>query len=82
MSPSHHLDDDPTFWEVTLDDGQRVSIRATAYGREGSDYTFVLLFKGTPYYEMEIARFPKTSVRNIFGGWIEDLRENAELRNG
>lgn len=66
----HHLESDPTYWEVTLKDDQKVSVRATAFGEDGDDWVFVILMEGDPHYELEVARFPKSAAAEPEGGWL------------
>jgi hypothetical protein len=68
LSVVHTHGGDLGFWEIELDGGTVVRIRADAYGREGGYYDFVWLMEGAPYYELEVARFPKSAGIEPEGG--------------
>jgi hypothetical protein len=54
-------------WELTPGGG-RIWIAAHAYHEDQGDYVFSALMKGTPNYEVEVARVPKAIVVRIEGG--------------
>jgi hypothetical protein len=55
-------------WTITLVTGDQVELAAHAFHREKDAYVFSVLMQGQPGYEVHIARFPKSSVKEIEGG--------------
>lgn len=58
----------PGEWDISIETGFQVHVRAHAYAETGDDIVFVLLMEGTPCFELEVARFPRSSVVDIEGG--------------
>jgi hypothetical protein len=64
-----HLTSDLDYWEVTLEDGGTVAIRAHTVTERNGHYCFMALMVGDPAYEYELVRFPVASVAHYEGGW-------------
>jgi hypothetical protein len=67
--PPPELTLDLDLWEVTLNTGGIVRLRAHGYTEQDGFYILVALMRGTPNYEYELARFPVASVSDVQGGW-------------
>lgn len=59
---------EPGTWTVVLHSGDVLRVTAHAYGELGADYQFVLLMEGTPPFETEMLRVPRSAVADIRGG--------------
>jgi hypothetical protein len=68
--PAPDLTSDLDHWEITLNSGEILRVRAHAYGEEEGWYIFVALMRGTPNYEYELLRVPTSAVTNVEGGWL------------
>lgn len=51
---------EPDLWEVEMRDGSRIEILAHGYKIDGDDCVFVLLFRGSPNFEVASLRIPLT----------------------
>jgi hypothetical protein len=69
--PLPKLTSDLDYWEIRLNSGELVTLRAHAVGEEDGAYVFVALMEGSPPFEYELARFPKTAIQDFEGGWME-----------
>ena len=74
--PSLVLTSDLDYWEVTLNTGEVLTVRAHAFGESKGDYVFVALMRGTPNFEHEILRIPAATVSEIEGGWQSPRSES------
>ncbi len=66
--PAHQLTSDLDPWEIRLVSGHVLHVNAHAYSEKSRDYVFVALMKGSPNYEIELARVPISVVKTILGG--------------
>jgi hypothetical protein len=48
--------------------GHVLRLKAHGYSEEERSYVFVALMKGSPHYEIELARLPIAAVKSILGG--------------
>jgi len=67
--PVSQLTVDLDHWEITLQTGEVVNVRAHAFGAKGQDLVFVAVMEGDPPYEYEILRLPSAIVKDVEGGW-------------
>jgi len=55
-------------WFVTMAGGVVIQINAVGYSEEDDQYVFSALVKGSPNYEITVAKVPKRVVESIRGG--------------
>jgi hypothetical protein len=68
FGPDLRLASEPGRWQVTLIGGQTIQLLAHGNSIEGDEYVFSLLMDGTPPFEVDAARLPRSLVRAVDGG--------------
>ncbi|HEX5945962.1 MAG TPA: hypothetical protein VFY82_06770 [Acidimicrobiales bacterium] len=68
LGPALRLAAEPGRWQVTLVGGDTIQLLAHGYSIEADEYVFSLLVDGTPPFEVDAARLPRSLVREVEGG--------------
>jgi hypothetical protein len=67
--PHYQLDSDLDHWEVTLQSGETMHIRAHGVREADGHYVFVAFMSGSPLSLYELLRVPASAVEEVAGGW-------------
>lgn len=68
LDPGLRLASEPGRWQVRLAGGETIQLLAHGYSIEGDEYVFSLLMDGTPPFDVDAARLPRSLVREVEGG--------------
>jgi hypothetical protein len=79
MSPDHEegpqLIFEPDWWEIKLNDGSLIELRADSVKENEDCLTFFVLARGEPNVEFEMFRIPLAAVAEWGGFWFESRHE-------
>lgn len=63
------LTSDLDYWQVVLNTGEKITLRAHGVAERDDHYVFVALMEGQPPFEYELCRIPVAAVKDVSGGW-------------